>query len=103
MTKFKRYTQIRNKYIYKRNLTNHDTTMFNRLIKIFILGILLYLQLQTYCQPGNEQRLKVGLVLSDGAARGPAHIGVLKVIEKAGLQIDMVGGTSMRKFIKVPA
>ena len=41
------------------------------------------------------QRPKVGLVLSGGAAKGMAHVGVLKVIEEAGLKIDYIGGTSM--------
>ncbi len=38
---------------------------------------------------------KVGLVLSGGGAKGFAHIGVLKVLEEAGVQIDYIGGTSM--------
>jgi NTE family protein len=38
---------------------------------------------------------KIGLVLSGGGAKGFAHIGVLKMIEKAGLKIDYIGGTSM--------
>ena len=38
---------------------------------------------------------KVGLVLSGGGAKGFAHIGVLKVIEQSGLQIDYIAGTSM--------
>ncbi len=41
------------------------------------------------------QRPKVGLILSGGAAKGMAHVGVLKVIEEAGLKIDYIGGTSM--------
>ncbi len=41
------------------------------------------------------RRPKVGLVLSGGAAKGMAHVGVLKVIEEAGLKIDYIGGTSM--------
>ena len=44
--------------------------------------------------PGGR-RPKVGLVLSGGAAKGMAHVGVLKVIEEAGLKIDYIGGTSM--------
>ncbi|MGY5355243.1 patatin-like phospholipase family protein [Wenyingzhuangia sp. IMCC45467] len=40
-------------------------------------------------------RPKVGLVLSGGGAKGFAHIGVLKAIEKANLKIDYIGGTSM--------
>ncbi len=42
-----------------------------------------------------SRRPKVGLTLSGGAAKGMAHVGVLKVIEKAGLKIDYIGGTSM--------
>jgi NTE family protein len=44
---------------------------------------------------GTGKRPKVGLVLSGGAAKGMAHVGVLKVIEEAGLKIDYIGGTSM--------
>lgn len=40
-------------------------------------------------------RKKIGLVLSGGGAKGFAHIGVLKVIEAAGIKIDYIGGTSM--------
>ena len=35
------------------------------------------------------------MVLSGGGAKGLAHIGVLKVIEEAGIKIDFIGGTSM--------
>jgi NTE family protein len=42
---------------------------------------------------------KVGLVLSGGGAKGFAHVGVLKAIEKAGVQIDYIGGTSMGAII----
>jgi len=40
-------------------------------------------------------RPKVGLVLSGGAARGLAHIGVLKALEEQGIKIDAIAGTSM--------
>ncbi|MFJ9992727.1 patatin-like phospholipase family protein [Pseudomonas putida] len=40
-------------------------------------------------------RPKVGLVLSGGAARGLAHIGVLKALEEQGVHIDAIAGTSM--------
>lgn len=42
-----------------------------------------------------KKRLKIGLVLSGGGAKGFAHIGVLKALEKAGVKIDYIGGTSM--------
>ena len=46
-----------------------------------------------------KKQPKVGLVLSGGGAKGFAHIGVLKEIDKAGLQIDYIGGTSMGGII----
>jgi NTE family protein len=39
-------------------------------------------------------RKKVGLALSGGAARGLAHVGVLRVLQKEGVPIDMIAGTS---------
>ena len=41
------------------------------------------------------QRPKVGLSLSGGGAKGAAHIGLLKVIDSAGIRIDYITGTSM--------
>jgi NTE family protein len=42
---------------------------------------------------------KVGLALSGGAARGLAHIGVLNVLQKEGIPIDMIAGTSVGAVI----
>ncbi|AGA56988.1 putative esterase of the alpha-beta hydrolase superfamily [Thermobacillus composti KWC4] len=47
-------------------------------------------------QPG--ARPKVALALGSGAARGAAHVGVIKVLEKAGIPIDMITGTSAMSF-----
>lgn len=44
-------------------------------------------------------RAKVGVVLSGGGAKGMAHIGVLKVLEKAGIPIDVVTGTSIGSIV----
>ena len=38
---------------------------------------------------------RVGLALSGGGARGLAHIGILKVLEREGIPIDAIAGTSM--------
>ncbi|MFC1965114.1 patatin-like phospholipase family protein [Chloroflexota bacterium] len=40
------------------------------------------------------RRKKIGLALGGGAARGLAHIGVLDILQKEGIPIDMVAGTS---------
>ncbi|MFB4369393.1 MULTISPECIES: patatin-like phospholipase family protein [unclassified Pseudomonas] len=42
---------------------------------------------------------RVGLVLSGGAARGLAHIGVIKALEEQGVRIDAIAGTSMGAVI----
>ena len=44
-------------------------------------------------------RKTVAVVLSGGGAKGMAHIGVLKVLEKAGIPVDIVTGTSMGSII----
>jgi NTE family protein len=41
-----------------------------------------------------KSRKKVGLALSGGAARGLAHVGVISVLHKEGIPIDMIAGTS---------
>jgi len=43
--------------------------------------------------------MKVGLALGGGGARGIAHIGVLKVLEEEGIQIDGISGTSFGAII----
>ena len=45
------------------------------------------------------ERKKVGLVLGGGGAKGVAHIGVLKVLEEAGIPIDYIAGTSMGAIV----
>ncbi len=44
-------------------------------------------------------RKKVAVVLSGGGAKGVAHVGVLKVLEEAGIPIDIVTGTSMGSIV----
>jgi NTE family protein len=45
------------------------------------------------------KKKKVALVLGGGAALGFAHIGVIKVLEQNGINIDMVVGTSMGALV----
>ncbi|MCB1025136.1 MAG: patatin-like phospholipase family protein [Acidobacteria bacterium] len=44
------------------------------------------------------ERKKVGLALSGGAARGFAHVGVLKAFKENGIPIDFIAGTSAGSF-----
>jgi len=41
-----------------------------------------------------NNRPLVGLALSGGVARGPVHVGILAVLEREGIPIDFVAGTS---------
>ena len=45
------------------------------------------------------QRLRVGLVLAGGGAKGGAHVGVLKVLEEMNIPIDCIAGTSMGALV----
>lgn len=49
--------------------------------------------------PAQQPRKRVAVVLSGGGAKGMAHIGALKVIERAGIPIDIITGTSMGSLI----
>jgi len=46
-----------------------------------------------------KERPRVGLALAGGFARGIAHIGVLRVLQESGIQIDCVAGTSVGALI----
>ena len=42
---------------------------------------------------------KIGLALSGGGARGAAHIGVLRELERQNIHIDYIAGTSMGAIV----
>ncbi len=67
------------------------------LIFILICSNIIFSQEDKKQVPTND--LKVGLVLSGGGAKGFAHIGVLKVLEEAGVRIDYIAGTSMGAIV----
>lgn len=45
------------------------------------------------------RKTKIGLALGGGGARGLAHIGVLKVLEREGIPLDLIVGTSMGALV----
>jgi len=49
--------------------------------------------------PVMAQRPKVGLVLGGGGAKGAAEVGVLKEIERQGIPIDYIAGTSIGAIV----
>ncbi|MCF2969659.1 patatin family protein [Synechococcus sp. Nb3U1] len=42
---------------------------------------------------------KIGLALGSGGARGWAHIGVIRALERAGIPIDYIAGASIGAFV----
>lgn len=49
--------------------------------------------------PMSGNRLKVGLVLGGGGAKGAAEVGVLKVLEETGIPVDYIAGTSIGSIV----
>ncbi|VVO31840.1 patatin-like phospholipase family protein [Pseudomonas fluorescens] len=64
-----------------------------------LLSCLLLCLCPLLVQAAETPRPNIGLVLSGGAARGLAHIGVLKALEEQGVKIDAIAGTSMGAVI----
>ena len=70
--------------------------MKKQIFSTLVLSMCPLLPFSLYSQ---EQRKKVGVVLSGGGAKGMAHIKALKVIEEAGIPIDYIAGTSMGAIV----
>jgi NTE family protein len=69
--------------------------------RCLLMTILLLCGMYTLAQQTQSDfhRKKVAVVLSGGGAKGMAHIGVLKVIERAGIPVDYIVGTSMGSIV----
>ena len=61
---------------------------------LLCVGLLLLLVVPTV----EAQRKKSGRRVKEGA-KGVAHIGVLQVLEKAGIPVDVIVGTSMGPIV----
>lgn len=46
-----------------------------------------------------KRRLRLGLALGSGSARGWAHVGVIRALERAGIRPDLVCGTSIGALV----
>ena len=64
-----------------------------------MLAVLMGVMVNAQTDSIDLKRKRVAVVLSGGGAKGMAHIGVLKVLEKAGIPIDIVTGTSMGSIV----
>ena len=68
-------------------------------ILLMIIAVLMIGTANAQTDSTTVNRKRVAVVLSGGGAKGMAHIGVLKVLEKAGIPVDIVTGTSMGSII----
>ena len=68
-------------------------------MKVLLSCVLFLMALSGNSQTDSLRRPKIGVTLSGGAAKGLAHIGILKAIDSAGLQVDYITGTSMGSII----
>ena len=50
-------------------------------------------------EPKTRRRPAIALALGGGAARGWSHIGVLRAIDEAGIEISMIAGTSIGALV----
>lgn len=71
----------------------HNPRQISKSIVLLIISITLL-----FASP-DTIRPKIGLALSGGGARGIAHIGVLKVLEDAGIHVDYITGVSMGSIV----
>ncbi len=67
------------------------------MIRSIIIAVLLICCGVTFAQ--QDERPRIGVTLSGGGAKGLAHIGILKAIDSAGIQVDYLTGTSMGSII----
>ena len=67
--------------------------------RVILSLIMLLAVVGMIAQPVEGERKKVAVVLCGGGALGTCHIGALKVLEQAGIPIDIVTGTSMGSII----
>lgn len=78
-------------------MSRHHT--IQRALRYIALTIVLLSLQTTICSTEVMGRKKVAVVLSGGGAKGMAHIGVLRILERAGIPIDIVTGTSMGSIV----
>lgn len=73
------------------------------ILRVYLLLVFLGFTAPFFHASGEEKqlpdRLKVGLVLGGGGAKGAAEVGVLKVLEETGIPIDYIAGTSIGSIV----
>jgi len=69
------------------------------LLLLLVLFAPLMASAQSAAPSSTEGRPRIGLVLAGGGALGAAHVGVIQVLERLGVPIDVVAGTSMGALV----
>ena len=65
----------------------------------FVFILLFVFSFTGHSQTTSEVPCKLGVTLSGGAARGFAHIGILRALDEAGIEIDCISGSSMGALV----
>lgn len=86
---------MENKTIFAINFLLNLSNMIRKFGLLFLFSLIFFYTVNAQVQ----DRPKVGLVLSGGAAHGLAHIGVIKYLEELGIKVDYITGTSMGAVI----
>lgn len=69
------------------------------MIRAGLVSLLIGLLLAADASGSAQPRLKIGIALGGGGARGLAHVGALKVLDEEGIPVDVVTGTSMGSIV----
>ncbi len=75
------------------------TIIINEILKIAIVLVIIFQPVMLLEAQQVRTRPKIGLALSGGGSHGIAHVGVLKVMEEAGLRPDYITGVSMGSIV----
>jgi len=76
-----------------------NITYFRVLLVTISLSIAIQVSARADQPETNDDRPRIGLALGGGGARGAAHIGVLKELERLRIPIDAIAGTSMGAIV----
>ena len=91
------FLSLQDKVLFEWNMKVYQYNMKKILFTLAAILIAVGVSAQTSSNAVN--RKKVAVVLSGGGAKGMAHIGALKVLERAGIPIDIITGTSMGSIV----
>lgn len=76
-----------------------STCLYRSVVAALLAGLLSGHASAGSATDASESRPRVGLVLGGGGARGAAHIGVLKELERMRIPVDAIAGTSMGAIV----